>query len=51
MIDNIKSLFLEFTDLHDVETVERGIIVRTSAWECFLRYPFKKRHLEIVLED
>lgn len=51
MVDNIKSLHLEFTNLDNVEIVERGIIVHAPAWDCFLGFPFQKRHLQVLLGE
>lgn len=50
MVDNIKSLYLEFDNLDRVEIVERGIIVHGPAWDCFLAFPFQKRHLQVILD-
>jgi len=50
MIDTLGSLLLEFDDLTEVETTERGIIVHSPAWDCFLGYPFQKRQLQVLLD-
>ena len=55
MINSLRSLLLELGtvdegSLVNLKTEEYGIIVRTSAWVCRLRYPFSKQHLHIILE-
>ncbi len=52
MITNIKSLMLELNLIDArarVDLEECGIMVRTSAWICRLRFPFRTSHLHIIL--
>lgn len=54
MINNLGSLLLEMallnvSSLMRLEPGECGIMIHTSAWVCYLGYPFRKRHLHIAL--
>lgn len=52
MVYNLRNLILELEKISSsvsLEAGDRGIIVRTPGWTCYLGYPFQVRHLHILL--